>query len=75
MALDKNWIDTTDVSVVMPAVEYYEKHGTADQKLKSLLYLGRIQYFNNRPDSAIISYMKAERETPHSTRSTKHYPI
>lgn len=67
MALDKNWIDTTDVSVVMPAVEYYEKHGTADQKLKSLLYLGRIQYFNNRPDSAIISYMKAERETPHST--------
>ena len=23
MALDKNWIDTTDVNVVMPAVEYY----------------------------------------------------
>ncbi len=30
MALDKNWIDTTDVGVVMPAVEYYAKHGTAD---------------------------------------------
>ena len=31
MALDKNWIDTTDVGVVMPAVDYYAKHGTADE--------------------------------------------
>ena len=27
MALDKNYIDTTDVNIVMPAVEYYQKHG------------------------------------------------
>ena len=26
MALDKNWIDTTDVNVVMPAVVYYDRH-------------------------------------------------
>ena len=43
IALDKNWIDTTDVNVVMPAVEYYDRHGSADQKMKAYYYLGRIQ--------------------------------
>ena len=60
MALDKNWIDTTDVNVVMPAVDYYAKHGTADQKMKAYYYLGRIQYNGHDPNSAIISYTQAE---------------
>lgn len=60
MALDKNWIDTTDVGVVMPAVEYYAKHGTADQKMKAYYYLGRIQYNGHNPNTAIISYTQAE---------------
>ena len=60
MALDKNWIDTTDVNVVMPAVDYYARHGTADQKMKANYYLARI--FENGGDrrSAIISYLRAE---------------
>lgn len=60
MALDKNWIDTTDVGVVMPAVEYYAKHGAADQKMKAYYYLGRIQYNGHDPNTAIISYTQAE---------------
>ena len=60
MALDKNWIDTTDVNVVMPAVEYYDKHGTADQKMKAYYYLGRIFVNGHNPNSAIISYTQAE---------------
>ena len=60
MALDKNWIDTTDVNVVMPAVDYYAKHGTADQKMKAYYYLGRIQQNGHDPNAAIISLTKAE---------------
>lgn len=60
IALDKNWIDTTDVGVIMPAVSYYKTHGTAGQKFKSLYYLGRIQQNNADPMSAIVSYTLAE---------------
>lgn len=35
MALDKNYIDTTDVRVVLPAVDYYSKHRAADEKMKA----------------------------------------
>lgn len=35
MALDKNYIDVTNDSLISVALSYYEKHGTADEKLKS----------------------------------------
>ena len=60
MALDKNWIDTTDVNVVMPAVEYYERHGSADQKMKAYYYLGRIQENQHDYTAAILSFTIAE---------------
>ncbi len=61
MALDKNWIDTTDVNVVLPAVTYYDRHPSGIRKAKAWYYLGRIQQNgNNRPDAS-ISFMKAER--------------
>ena len=60
-ALDKNWIDTTDVNVVMPAVAYYDKHGSDDQKMRAYYYLGRIQQNGRDPNSAIISFTLAER--------------
>lgn len=62
MALDKNYIDTTDVSVVMPAVEYYSKHGKPDEKLKAYFYLGRIQFNGDDLNAAAISYSKSEHE-------------
>ena len=49
MALDKNYIDTTDISVIMPAVDYYEKHGNYNDKLNSYYYLGVI-YQNTGTD-------------------------
>ena len=60
MALDKNWIDTTDVGVVMPAVEYYAKHGTADEKMKAYYYLGRIHANRGDNNGAILAYTLAE---------------
>ena len=42
MALDKNYIDTTDLRVIAPAKDYYESHGKADDQMKAYFYLGRI---------------------------------
>lgn len=68
-ALDKNWIDTTDVSVVMPAVTYYDRHPSGLNRAKAWYYLGRIQ--ENRGDypSAHISFLKAAKEADNSTDS------
>ncbi len=61
MALDKNWIDTTDVNVVMPAVEYYDRHPSGIRRAKAWYYLGRIQQNAGDRPEASISFMKAER--------------
>ena len=42
MALDKCYIDTTDVSVVQPAFDYFRHHGSADYRLKAVYYRARI---------------------------------
>ena len=59
MALDKNWIDTTDVNVVMPAVAYYDRHRPVSRRAKPYYYLGRIQYNGGRYDEAILSFTRA----------------
>ncbi len=61
IALDKNWIDTTDVNVVMPAVEYYDRHPSDIRRAKAWYYLGRIQQNAGDRPEASISFMKAER--------------
>ena len=60
MALDKNWIDTTDVNVVMPAVRYYDRHPSGDRRAKAWYYLGRIQENGSNYTTAIVSYTVAE---------------
>ena len=35
MALDKNVIDRTDFEVLQPAIDYYQNHGTATDKLRT----------------------------------------
>lgn len=60
MALDKNYIDTTDISVVMPAVDYYKRHGNADEKLRAYFYLGRIYQNDGKLDKAAVAYSLAE---------------
>lgn len=61
MALDKNWIDTTDVNVVMPAVTYYDRHPSGDRQAKAWYYLGRIQENGGKLTEASVSLLKAER--------------
>ena len=61
MALDKNWIDTTDLNVVMPAVEYYDRHPSGIRRAKAWYYLGRIQQNGNDRQEASISFLKSER--------------
>lgn len=62
MALDKNYIDTTDVSVVMPAVQYYRKHGDPDDKLRAYFYLGNIYLNSKQFNKAAEAYSLAEAE-------------
>lgn len=59
MALDKNWQTPTDESFIMPAVEYYRSHGNVDDRIKSLYYLGRIQYEGKFYSKAIVSFTQA----------------
>lgn len=67
MALDKNYIDTTDVSIIQPAVQYFKNHGSADEKMKAYYYQG-IAYFNKEEyDNAIVSFSYAEEQIPDAT--------
>ena len=59
IALDKNYIDTTDTSIIAPAVEYYRHHGNEYDKLRTLYYYGRVQYNAEDFDNAIVTYTSA----------------
>lgn len=63
MALDKNYIDTTALSILEPTVAYYERSGSPEDKMLSYYYLGRI--YANRKDypNAVIFYSRALRES------------
>jgi len=63
MALDKNYIDTTALSILEPTVAYYERLGSPQDKMLSCYYLGRI--YANRKDypNAVIYYLQALRES------------
>lgn len=63
MALDKNYIDTTALSILESTVAYYEKFGSPKDKMLSYYYLGRI--YSNRKDypNAVIFYSQALRES------------
>lgn len=58
-ALNKNYIDTTDMSIIQPAVEYYSKHGTPVQKMKSYFYQGCFHANRGENDSAMRDFQLA----------------
>lgn len=58
MALDKNYIDTTTFDVLQPAIDYFLKKGSADEKLRTYYYQGRIYQNRHNPDSAMQSFMR-----------------
>ena len=60
MALDKNYIDTTDVSIIEPAIAYFRNHRDNNRLVASLYYQGRIQQNAGNYSSAAVSFAEAE---------------
>lgn len=58
MALDKNYIDTTSLDILQPAIDYFLRKGTADEKLRTYYYQGRIYQNRENNDSAMQSFMR-----------------
>lgn len=60
MALDKCYKDITAPGLLEPAVAWYENHGTADEKMKTLYYQGRIAQDHKDQNGAAVFYSRAE---------------
>ena len=60
MALDRNCIDTADISVLSLAVRYYDRHGSDTDRMMSYYYLGRLYYNGGDYLSAVKCYMQAK---------------
>ena len=58
MALDKNYIDTTNFNVLQPAIDYYFENGTPDEKLRTYYYQGVIFLNKGERDNALSSFEK-----------------
>ena len=61
MALDKNYIDVTDDSLALIAVNYYKDHKPQKNYARALYYLGKCYYYRGEYDKAILEYSKAEK--------------
>ena len=59
MALDKNYIDTTDISIIEPALVFYGRKGCSRDKMLSLYYSGRIYFNRQEYAKAILQYTNA----------------
>ena len=42
MALDKNYIDLQSDSIIAPAIKYYERHGSHEERFLCYYYRARI---------------------------------
>ena len=62
MALDKNYIDRTNFEVLQPAIDYYEDHGTATDKLRTFYYQGRIYQNGGDDEMAMECFVRAVEE-------------
>lgn len=60
MALDKNFVDVSDDSLALEALNYYDSHGDKRYKARSLYYLGLSYYYSGQYDKAILEFTKAE---------------
>lgn len=59
MALDKNYIDLENDSIINVAVRYYRDKGTTRDRMLSYYYLGRIQQNCGNYTGSIISFTNA----------------
>lgn len=60
-ALDKCYIDLQTDSIIAPAVKYYSRHGSYDNRLKTCYYRARIYQNAGDNDSAMEWLVKGER--------------
>lgn len=61
MALDKNYVDTTDIGILVPALDYYCSYGKdVRSRMLSYYYLGRIHENSGDIPNAMLSYLRAE---------------
>lgn len=60
IALDKNYIDVTDDSLISVAVEYYSGKRASEDKMKAYFYNGRICFNSKNYEKAMESYIAAE---------------
>ena len=60
MALDKNVIDTADISIILPAVRYYERKGDDLSKARTFFYYGRVLQNGGDNEAALEAVSKAE---------------
>ena len=63
MAVDKNYIDTTDFRILQPALDYYLSHGTPDQRLKTRYYEGRIRMNQGDDNKALEAFLRASEDS------------
>lgn len=61
MALDKNYIDVTDLKILEPAIAYYFRHGSYDRKAMVKYYEGIVNYRGKRYGDATVSLFDAMR--------------
>ena len=61
-ALDKNYIDTANDSLIQIAVDYYKDRSDVKAKFYAYYYLGRVYFNGNRLDQATLAFMNAEQE-------------
>ncbi len=69
MALDRNIIELKDFNVLQPAIDYYPKHGTPDERLKTRYYEGRIHMNRGDDDAAMTAFLQAEEDTAIATHA------
>lgn len=60
MALDKNYIDETDISLISEAKDYYAESNNTRYRFLSLYYYGRVLYNRGEYTKAIVAYTEAE---------------
>ena len=60
MALYKDYQDITKPGLLDPALSYYSRHGSADERLKAYYYQGCISKAKNDLNAAAIAFSSAE---------------
>lgn len=61
MALDKNYIDVASDSLIRPAVEYYENHGSSREKMLTCYYHANVLYNAKETAKCLINLTDAEK--------------